>query len=408
MCLRILRLTACLGSISPVIRPAIASRGSSKIKKRSSLRTSFGPGGTSMIEDDGDDSPAVFTPKRSNLSRQAVEKNALRKHLAANINSDHIPLRQQADRPNYSLDQLNELRSSTPSTPKNLHRHSTTDDEAGTELDLASKFGSDLSVYDSNSAIPTNAEIREKKERRARLAKEQDFVSLDNDNDDCGPDEDGDEDSDNERSLLPYAQSKPSRKEETRLVRDDEDIAEGFDDFVSDGRIALGRKAEREQKRKHEAEMRAIINEAEGGNSSDDTDDDSEKERLAAYEEAQTRKGLEGLKNADTGARPRRPRTPPRITPLPTLSGCLERLMGQLEAKQLQLRVKRKRMEEIQREKVVTGEREEEIQRLLREAGEKYERLRKEAEEQGAGIGNGQVVLKEGMAARGLENLGDS
>lgn len=355
-----------------------------------------------MTEDDGDSVPALFTPKKSNLSRQAVEKNALRKTLAANISSEHMLLRQTEDRPSYSADHLNELKTSTPSTPKDLRSHVNSDDEAGKEFDLAAKFGSDLSVYDSNSAIPTNAEIREKKERRARLAKEQDIINLDDDN--GGDPEELDEDSDGERSLLPSAQSKPSKKEETRLVRDDEDIAEGFDNFVSDGRIALGKKAEREQKRRHEAEMREMINEAEGGNSSDDSDDDSEKERLAAYEAAQTRKGMDGLKKAEERTRPRRPKTPPRITPLPTLNGCLERLRAQLEAKQLQLRIKRKRMEEIQKEKVLIREREEEIQRLLKETGEKYEKLRAEAEEHapnGVGVG-------EGMAARGLENLGNT
>lgn len=409
MCICINRLTACPENPAAVIRPMIASRGSSKIKKRSSLRMSFGPGGTSMTEDDGDGAPAVFIPKKSNLSRQAVQKNALRKTLAANISSEHNPLRQNEDRPSYSLDHLNELKTSTPSTPKNLHSQTNSDDEAGRELDLAAKFGADLSVYDSNSAIPTNAEIQEKKERRARLAKAPDFMSLDNGDGD--EQEEGDEDSDGERSLLPYAQSKTSKKEETRLVRDDEDIAEGFDDFVSDGRIALGKKAEREQRRKHEAEMRERIDEAEGGNSSDDSDDDSEKERLAAYEAAQTRKGMDGLKKADEGVRPRRPKTPPRITPLPTLAGCLERLRGQLEAKQLQLRIKRKRMEEIQKEKVLISEREEEIQRLLKEAGERYKKLRAEAEEHAPnGIDSGQVVLAggEGMAARGLENLGNT
>ncbi|KAK4691216.1 hypothetical protein P7C71_g5732, partial [Lecanoromycetidae sp. Uapishka_2] len=409
-CIQTYRLTAYPENTPTVIRPAIPSRGSSKTKKRSSLRMSFGPGGTSMTEEDGDGESAVFTAKKSNLSRQAIEKNALRKTLAANFSSEHAPLRQNEDRPSYNSDYLKELKTSTPSTPKNLSAHTNSDDEAGKELDLAAKFGSDLSVYDSKSGIPTNAEIQEKKERRVRLAKAPDFMSL-VDDDDGDEQEQGDEDSDGERALLPYALSKPLKQEETRLVRDDEDIAEGFDDFVSDGRIALGKKAEREQKRRHEAEMRELINEAEGGNSSDDSDDDSEKERLAAYEAAQTRKGMDGLKKADEGARPKRPKTPPRITPLPTLAGCLERLKGQLEAKQLQLRIKRKRMEEIQKEKNLIKEREVEIQQLLKEAGEKYEKLKAEAEEQGSnGVGGGQMVVAggEGMAARGLENLGNT
>ena len=404
------RLTACVGTTPTVIRPSLPSRGSSKTKKRSSLRMSFGPGGTSMAEDDGDDAPAIFTPKKSNLSRQAIEKNALRKSLAANISSEQVTLRQTDDRPSYTADALNELKTSTPSTPKELRLQSDIDPEKSKALDLAAKFGSDLLVRDSTSAIPTDAEIREKKERRARLAKEQDFIGLD-DNDA----EIEDEDSDGERSLLPYAKQKP-KNEETRLVRDDEDIAEGFDEFVSDGRIALGKKAEREQKRRHEAEIRELINQAEGGSGSDTSEDASETERKAAYEAAQTRKGMDGLDRGEDKIKPRRPRTPPRITPLPSLGACLERLKDQLAGKQYALMVKRKRMEEIQKEKADILVREGEIQRLLKETAERYERLRDEAGlgENGGGDVNGQMMQvggrdgMGGMGGRGLEDWGNT
>ena len=392
------RLTASLEITSTVTRPSIASRGSSKTKKRSSARVSFGPGGTSMVEDDDSGGSIVFTPKKSNLSRQAVEKNALRKTIANNISSEHPPFRQIEDRPSYSADHLNELKTSTPSTPKDLRSQSDIDDNSKA-LDLISKFGSDLAFQDSSSAIPTDGEIREKKERRARLAKEQDFINL--------SDEDAQEqeDSDGERSLLPYAKQKSSKKEETRLVRDDEDIAEGFDEFVSDGRIALGRKAEREQKRRNEAAMRDLINEAEGGNdSADSEDDDSEAERHAAYEAAQTRKGMDGLRREDQSTKPRRPRTPPRITPLPTLAGCLEKLKQRLAGMEYARMQKSRRLEEIKKEMEDITIREEEIQQLLKETGERYEKLKKEAEMggedgppnglgQGGGLGSGEDMV---------------
>lgn len=368
------RLTASLENSLTVIRPSIASRGSSKTKKRSSARVSFGPGGTSMIEDDDSSGSAVFTPKKSSLSRQAVEKNALRKTIAHNLSSEHLSFRQTEDRPSYSADHLNELKTSTPSTPKDLRSESDLN-ENSTTLDLASKFGTDLAFQDFGSAIPTDAEIREKKERRARLAKEQDFINLS----DEGAQEQ--EDSDGEMSLLPYAKQKPSKKEETRLVRDDEDIAEGFDEFVSDGRIALGKKAEREQKKRNEAAMRDLINEAEGGNdSANSEDDDSEAERHAAYEAAQTRKGMDGLRREEQSTRPMRLRTPPRITPLPTLAGCLEKLKQRLAGMEYARMQKVRTLEEIKKEKEDIRVREEEIQQLLKETGERYEKLRKEAE----------------------------
>ena len=370
------RLTASVEHPSTVIRPSIASRGSSKIKKRSSARVSFGPDGTSMNEDDDSGGTTVFTPKKSNLSRQAIEKNALRKTIANNLSSEHLPFRQTEDRPSYSVDHLNELKISTPSTPKDLRSQSDIGDESGRALDLASKFGSELAFQEFSSAIPTDAEIREKKERRARRAKEQDFINLDDE------DAQEQEDSDGETSLLPYAKQKSSKKEETRLVHDDEDIAEGFDEFVSDGRIALGKKAEREQKKQQKAVMRDLINETEGGNDSADSEyDDSEAERHAAYEAAQTRKGMDGLRRDDQSTRPRRPRTPPRITPLPTLAGCLEKLKQRLAGVEYARMQKARRLEEVRKEREDIRNREEEIQQLLKETGDRYEKLRQEAEQ---------------------------
>lgn len=350
-----------------------------------------------MVEDDGGTTSAIFTPKKSNLSRQAVEKNAFRKSLASSLSSEHLPFRQTEERPSYSKDHLDELKSSTPSTPKDTSSLSDAEEGETRALNLAAKFGSDLTVQQV-TAIPTDAEIREKKERRTRLAKEEEYINL----------SDGEEES-HEISLLPR---KP--KPETRLVRDDEDIAEGFDEFVEDGRIALGKKAEREQRRRHAAQMRDLINEAEG--TSDEDSDDSEAERKTAYEAAQTRAGMDGLQKDDnTSSRPRRPKTPPRITPLPTLAGCLERLQGSLSSMQYAKMQKVKRMEELQREKADITVREEEIQRLIKEAGENYERLRAEAGLGGGehppvknAEGNGQMLLGDGKMSRGLESIGNT
>lgn len=329
-----------------------------------------------MAEED-DEPTTVFTPKKSNLSRQAQERNALRKNFAAAIPADQLPLRQTEDRPSYSADALSELKSSTPSTPKDLATKSDIDADQKRELDLASKFGSEL-AFRTDSAIPTDAEIQEKKQRRARLAKQQDFIGLDSEGEDESQEDS--QESNDEHSLLPYARSKPSKKQETRLVRDDEDIAEGFEEFVEDGRIALGRKAEREQRRRHKVEMQAMIQEAEGKSGSEgSSEDDSERERRAAYEVAQTKAGMDGLKKEERGAQPRRPRTPPRITPLPTLAGCIEKLEAELAKKQHAKQVKLVRLEEVRKELTDIAERKIELQKLLDEAAENYRRLRADA-----------------------------
>ncbi|KAL8945888.1 MAG: hypothetical protein Q9222_007635 [Ikaeria aurantiellina] len=373
------------------INPNSSPRASSKTRKKATSRISFHGGGTSMAED-AEPEQSVFKVRKSNLSRQAIEKNALRKSIGTPLTSESTPLRPTDDRPSYSTEYLNELKSSTPSTPRELVPTSSADIEESKAIDLAAKFGSDLSVYES-SAIPTDAEIQEKKQRRARLAKEEEYINL------HGSDES--EDDGDEISLRP-------RKEEleTRLVRDDEDIAEGFEEFVDDGRIALGRKAEREQKRKHKSEMEALINEAEGGSSSDETDN-SETERRQAYEAAQTRAGMDGLQKIDEDSQPQRPRTPPKITPLPTLNGCLEKLRGDLSKVQYERMQRVRRLEEVRKEKVELAEREVEIQRLLKEAGENYEKLRSSIGGELAAATNGHVFIGNRVSngERGLENL---
>ncbi|KAL9061360.1 MAG: hypothetical protein Q9206_000601 [Seirophora lacunosa] len=367
------------------------SRSSSKIRKKKSSRISFGPGGTSMTEEEEDQSTPIFTPRKSNLSRQAIEKNALRKSIGLPLPSDSGPLRQTDDRPSYSAEHLSELKSSTPSTPKNLDADLGNDTEESKALDLAIKFGSDLSVYD-NSAIPTDAEIQEKKERRARLAKEQEYINLHG--------SDGSDDDRNEISLRPR-QDYP----ESRLVREDEDIAEGFDEYVDDGGIALGRKAEREQRRKQKSEMENLIKDAEGGSSGDESED-SEVDRRQAYEAAQTRAGMDGLQKITDHEDPQRPRTPPKITPLPTLNGCLEKLQANLTKLHYEKMQRLRKLEEVRKEKLDMAEREVEIQRMLREAGENYERLRGQIGGELAAATNGHM-LENGTATsgRGLESL---
>lgn len=345
-----------------------------------------------MTEDAGAGSD-VFTPKKSNLSRKAIEKNALRKSLAASISSEHLPIRsgQIDDRPSYSKDYLEELRSSTPSTPKDLASLSADEDDTSKALDVAAKFGADIARREEG-LIPTEAEIKEKKQRRARLAKEQDFISLD------------DGDGSNEVSLLSR-----KTKAETRLVREDEDLGEGFDEFVEDGRISLGKKAEREQKRRHRTEMQDMIDEAEG--TTDEDSDDSEAERKGAYEAAQTRAGMDGLHKEDNQQRPTRPRTPPRITPLPSLSSCLERLQAALSTVEYSKMQNVKKMEDLQHQKAQIAAREVEIQQLLKVAGATYEKLHSEA---GFGAGLNEPLLVNGkfsdhvVVSRGLESFGDS
>ncbi len=272
-------------------------------------------------------------------------------------------------------------------------------------VDVASKFGSlTTSIFAPNPLIPTDAEIREKKERRARLAKEQeaDKIMLDEADD---PTAISDDDMRNEISLRPEP-----KYAETRLVPDDEDIAEGFDKFVSDGTLSLGRKAERDAARKRRVEIESMIAEAEGRKSDEsEREDDSDADRNAAYEAAQTRAGTYSS-HADRRNEQLRPRTPPRITPIPQLSSVLERLRATLAAMEGDLDQKIARIEGLRAEKKELAERGDWVQSQLKETGERFERLRAETGVAPGGVNGSampQMLEGSGMTTgRGLESLG--
>ncbi|EHK98125.1 hypothetical protein M7I_6177 [Glarea lozoyensis 74030] len=338
-----------------------------KKKKKATSRLSFGPGeiisgdAAAALEDD-----EAFTPKKPTLGRRVVEGNALR----TTIPFPNRPGDDDEERPTYSKDYLNELKSSTPNRP------------------------TEIQDYQATAEDEEDAEIREKKERRARLAHEKDFISLNDSGDDR-----------RQLSLL------PRKKTETRLVRDDEDIAEGFDEFVDDGRIALGKKQEREARRKHRKEIADMIYKAEGSEEGDS--DDSEEERNAAYEAAQTRAGMDGLHRPDEEEKAAAAQVPPKITPLPVLTECLVRLQSTLSAMQQELANKHQKVARLEKEKTEILAREAEVQELLKQSGERFAALK--ADSNGAVADPSALVeaaKRDGTTKmevdRGLESFGNT
>ncbi|KAF2750832.1 hypothetical protein M011DRAFT_483750 [Sporormia fimetaria CBS 119925] len=379
-----------------VKRPTFA-----KNRKRSSLRISFGAGDAEGNDGDSGGDSAVITPKKSSLSRIAIEKNAEKRARSPLVRELPVPLsREDAEdeQPTYSKDYIAELRKSTPSTPKDLVA-TPEEDEESRAVDIASKFGpgatlSSLSLP-TDSLIPTDAEIQEKKARRARLAKEQQAMEGEDEQPWASDDDDAFRTSRNEISLRPK-----EKYAETRLVRDDEDIAEGFEEYVDDGKIALGKKAAKQAEKQRRAEMENMINHAEHG-SGDEEPDDSEEERNAAYEAAQTRAGM-GKENldADDGAR-----TPPRITPLPDLGQVLEAQQADIRTKEERRAMLVKKLEELREDKVRIAERQQFLQEQLQKTGEEYEKLRLEA---GMAAVNGTEATEGGkfILDRGLDSMG--
>ncbi|KAI1353380.1 nineteen complex-related protein 2-domain-containing protein [Xylaria sp. FL0043] len=382
------------GGASVRIRPSTTRPGLAKSKKRqSSSRLSFGLSETTA--DDGDAmvlGEEVFTPKKTGL---AAENSAYKKGITKNLPLNRLPMRSMEDdddRPRYSKEYLSELQSATPNTPQDLSklRLESGEDEMSldpselegamiVETNTSTSLTADRSTT-ATTAVLTEAEIREKKERRARLAKQkkaskdtEDFISL----------SDGDRD---ERSTgdsyLTLLSRKSNSKADTRLVAEDEDLGEGFDEFVEDGGLSLGKKAEREARRRHRAEMASLISAAEGaGSDGEAASDDSEAERRAAFEAAQTRAGMDGLaeereqQRKRLGAREGVVPVPPKITPLPDLSVLVEEFKARMRQKEANLIRMRAHIAELKAEREGVLKREPEVQRLLNEAGERYRAL---------------------------------
>ncbi|RKF73275.1 hypothetical protein GcM1_245170 [Golovinomyces cichoracearum] len=333
------------------VSPVINKRKSKKKKTNLSSRLSFGSV-DSVLEDS---SAAAAVDKnltsRSIMPRQKMaEAVRLRKGLSfqklyGRLSESH------RDTPTYSKDYLNELKSSTPTKRHELYDLEPIDEHE--EKVAISLFQEQTTALPNGNiaVIPSEAEIREKKERRAKLSQEADFISFNDDG--------------NDRQTLTLQ----CKVTESRLVRDDEDFAEGFDEFVEDGKIALGKIQESQARRRKRQEMSEMIQQAE--RASDAESDDSEAERCTAYDHAQTRAGMDGLRmhemeNEDVSAE-----IPVQITPLPILSECLERFQKRLNSMEMEQDQRREKLLDAEQEEQDIAIREKELQALLIQAGDR-------------------------------------
>ena len=359
--------------------------------------------------------PSTLSSRTSRLGLSSAAQSLQNRASTARDHTADRSEGQNHDRPTYSKAYLDELRNSTPSTPREL---SSSRDSPGLDLisaetgpgnntlDLASKFGP--SALSSSSRIPTAAEIREKKERRARLAKEQlanagSNSSNNNNNEDFIPLEAYDSDGEfKPRALQVGSYLAPTRERDTRLVHDDEDIAEGFDSFVDDpGRVTLSKKGLKAQSKLDRDAIRNMIDAAEGSDASDldsaagagDSDDDSDYAQHQAYETAQTHRGMDGLSGHAAHTRmAARPRQPRETTTIPKLSAGLARLREMASRLEYERARIEKRRADIRRERAEIVEGQTHIQASLEEAGKELERVtllhqqkQKQQEEEQAG-----------------------
>ncbi|KAL7908571.1 nineteen complex-related protein 2 domain-containing protein [Trichoderma velutinum] len=366
-----------------VVRPNNNRAGPSKQKKKiSKAKISFG-------DDAGeqDDEPSSdFASRKPAMGQKVLEKNTIKRGMAAR--GLPLPVRSYQDdddRPKYSREYLDELQSSTPNTPSDLSSlKANLDDEM--DLDPSELEGALIvdSPIPSSSGQPqttqilTEAEIREKKERRARLAKEKDYISMEDEDD---------------------VLSARKKKDETRLVAEDEDLGEGFDDYVEDGGLSLGKRAEKERRKQDRQKMAELINAAEGHTS--DSSSDSDAERRIAYETAQTRAGMDGLKKPKKDPNEQLLQVPPKITPLPSLAECILQLQATLKSLENNINTKAAAVQQLTRERDDIIKREAEVQAFLNETGKQYEEALGRKPNSGSGIAGAELA-----GERGLESLG--
>ncbi|KAJ2895026.1 uncharacterized protein MKZ38_006981 [Zalerion maritima] len=443
-----------------VIKPSSISRSSSlrgKKKKPTGSRLSFGPSGEDAADADGE--AVVSTPKKKGLglSQKAMVNSARNLPLPVRNAAFGGGGDTRTGGPSYSKEYLAELQSTTPNTPVRTPKSSRLGqgDVSEMELDEAELDGavvveettstafSSLAVSkvaeeeeeeeeeEEGTRILTQVEIEERKARRHNRALQGSDESDESDEDRGGRGvekefisliEDDDDDFHLHRMRNKGLMSEEHDKD-TRLVREDEDLGEGFDDFVEDGGLALGKKAEREARRQQRKEMAEMINEAEV---EDESEDDSEAERIIAFENAQTRAGMEGLskklgneeggkgkgKNylgqADGAGIP----APAKITPIPEIGECLARFRATLGKMRKEVETREKRLEQWRREQDDIEHRERELQEKLREAGERYGKLLGETGGGaglvvGAGGGGGTPTIKgAGAGRRTMEDEG--
>lgn len=416
------------GGAPVVVRPSLAGRtGSSKIKKRApaASKLSFDADKQSTDHDGafllGGDQPASEA-KQIKPVTLANTKFPHRKGLTKN---NRLPIRseedeEQEERPRYSKEYLSELQSATPNTPANLESLQIADEDVEMSLDPSELEGATLveqvtAPAGQSTNILTEAEIQEKKERRARRAQQagaEDFISFSDDDREAG---------DSYLSVLAKRQPAViSSKKEKRLVNDD-NLDEDDSFFVEDGGLSLGAKAEREARKKKRADMASMIATAEGVED-DETSDDSEAERRAAYESAQTRAGMDGLAEEREQQRRRlardggAPQVPPKITPLPDLSVKVQEYKAKVAHKLAEMKRAKAEIDRIKQEREEIDRREPELQQLLNEAGERYRSLMGgNAPTTQTGDANGTVAAAKSLLdrsknmdtpGRGLESMG--
>lgn len=224
-------------------------------------------------------------------------------------------------------------------------------------------------------------------------------------------------------TLILPASSIKEKEEATRLIRDDDDMYENFEDFTEDaGKVALGRRALKAQERERRDAIEKQIKAAQHGygygadvtsdaSSEDEDVDAEEKARIAAYELAQTRAGTYSTSTSAQRERAREEKarrrfeTQPKIRQIPELSKVVGRFWEMVRMKEEEVEAGKRRLERVAKERAEMVGEEERIRVLLKEAGERLENLRKEGRDKNV---RKEEVVSPGVMAQEVVVDGDN
>ena len=137
-------------------------------------------------------------------------------------------------------------------------------------------------------------------------------------------------------------------------------------------------------------------------------EEDSDAETRAAYEASQTRAGMDGLHKPSADADASAVQMPARITPLPGLTECLERLQTTMSTMEQDMERRRKNLAEVEKEKNEILAREVEVQQLLKQAGERYAALKGDSNGAVADSITHSRLADRVFAERGLDSIGNT
>ncbi|KAF9013201.1 nineteen complex-related protein 2-domain-containing protein [Cyathus striatus] len=319
-----------------------------KVKKaKTKSRLSFGGD-----EEEGDGE--VFQVKKSNLSK----KLTLGTHPASvPLNLDQATISPSRG-PTYDKKYLEQLKASTPTGRP--PRPSQDAYDADMSMDVS------MNVEDSTTSITTTVEeeteayipsessIKVAKEKRERLRKtkeagEDDYISL---------------------SVSKRSDFSEGPHPESRLVREDDELGEGDDEFAeytsAQERIALGKKSKKIEERKKRDVMKEMIEDAE-----------EEDEETMEWEQEQLRRG--GHRTPEPSAKVKEVYKPapstflffPISTPIPTLAPGLARLNQQLSQLTTSHTTNTAALNSLAEERSQVDDREKEMREMVGKAEEK-------------------------------------